>query len=251
VHATLIELGMDPNVSDVSPEDLTVLRDALSVCETSKKLYMIAIGRLQECLGKPNSLKRADLLWNKCDHRRVFISMEDFKAMLVDCTPRERIVMMLGAYMGLRRSEICGIRLEDIKQDHIIVHGKGHGSDGKTVHVTIPAPVRREIDTWMRYKEDSDWLVPNSKGQKMTSDQIGRMIHDISERNGVQMTPHSLRRLYATTLYDAGVDLNTIRVLMRHNSINTTLSCYIDVNPQRREDALDKLCRAFEKKNDN
>ena len=52
------------------------------------------------------------------------------------------------------------------------------------------------------------------------------------------MSPHSLRRLYATTLYDMGTDLNTLRMMMRHEDIRTTMECYIDPNPVKMDNAI-------------
>ena len=248
VRRKLAELGMDCSVSDLTPSDIVMLKDCLGVCETSAKLYLTVVGRMQECLGKPNSLKRADILWNQCDHRRLFITLEEFRTMLIGCTPLERIIMVLGAFMGLRRSEIIGIRMKDVHAGYVLVHGKGHGANGKTVRVPIPSTARKELRSWMRHRSEGEYLV-NVSGRRLTTSQLGHMIERISARNKVEFTPHSLRRLFATTLYDAGVDLNTIRVLMRHNSINTTLACYIDVNPQRKKDALDRLCKAFDSDN--
>ena len=49
------------------------------------------------------------------------------------------------------------------------------------------------------------------------------------------------RRLYATTLYDAGTDLDSLRRLMRHESVNTTLRCYITADPRRMAAAEDAV----------
>lgn len=67
------------------------------------------------------------LQWNRPTPNRRFISKDDFRKMYELATPPQRIVLVLGAYMGLRRSEIVGIDLDDIKSDCILVHGKGHG----------------------------------------------------------------------------------------------------------------------------
>lgn len=50
----------------------------------------------------------------------------------------------------------------------------------------------------------------------------------LKRATGIEFTAHSLRRLYATTLYyDVGADLITIKGLMRHSKAETTITRYI------------------------
>ena len=239
-------MNLDPRL--MTSDDVIQLKDMLSVSETSKKLYLIVFGRFLEILGLENLVKDADILWNRTEHRRLFITPEDFRMMSMGCDVRERLVLMLGAYMGLRRSEICNIRLSDITGNILTVHGKGHGTEGKVAHLKIPRPVMTVLESYMLERGTSmcDHLILRTigehKGEPISSGALGSMIKRIAKRNNVDMTPHSLRRLYATTLYDVGTDLNTIRLMMRHNSITTTVECYINVNPVQKEKAVDALC---------
>lgn len=58
---------------------------------------------------------------------------------------------------------------------------------------------------------------------------------------GIDMSPHSLRRLYAMTLADAGVPLETIARMMRHENPATTMKCYLRADPRRMADAQAKV----------
>lgn len=246
VYRTLKSIGVVKSLRMLTSEDIVVLKDALDVCETSKKLYLIVLGRLQECFGLENAVKNADLLWNHCEHRRLFIRPEDFKVMMTSCDARERLVFMFGAYMGLRRSEICNMKVSDVTGNIVTVHGKGHGREGKVVHMKMPRPVMMAYDTWYMYRSnDNDYVLQTQDGRRMNSNCLGRLVKRVAKRSGVMMTPHSLRRLFATTLYETGADLNTIRQLMRHESVNTTVNCYINVNPVVKDNAIDALCVAL------
>lgn len=241
VYRTLSSMGLgDPR--SLTSDDIVQLRDAMTVSETSRKLYLIVLGRFLEVLGLDNIVKSADLLWNHTEPRRLFISVDEFKAMMVGCSSIERVVMMLGAYMGLRRSEICSVNLSDFDGNVLTVRGKGHGMTGKVSHLKVPRPVMSAIQSYLMERDGDGDALLMIDGKRVSSRMIGSMISRIAKRNGVRMTPHSLRRLYATTLYDAGVDLNTIRILMRHNSIATTIACYIDVHQTNRDKAVDMLC---------
>lgn len=232
---------VDPR--DITEHDFGYLRTALPVCDNSKKLYLTVLGLFTEFLTGRNPRRDARLLWNDDDRRRKFITPEEFKVMMYRGTPSERLILTLGAYMGLRRSEIAGIRLEDIGQGHITVRGKGHGPEGKVARLFIPVQVQRCIDAWMLERSrivgatgsmDTHLLLSDGRnaGRHLTGDGVGDRVRKIGRRCGVDLTAHSLRRLHATALYSQGVDLNTIRLMMRHNSLNTTLQCYIQASPE-------------------
>lgn len=232
---------VDPRT--VSAQDFGYLRATMSVCDSSKKLYLVVLGRFVDFLTGHNPRQEADLLWNEDDKRRLFITIDDFKVMMYRGTPLERLILSLGAYMGLRRSEMAGIRLKDIADGHITVRGKGHGPDGKVARLFIPLPVQKCIDTWMVERErivlssgsvDDHLILSQGRnlGKGVTGNRIGDMVKSFGKKCGVDLTAHSLRRLYCTTLWSAGVDANTVRLMMRHASINTTMQCYIQPRPE-------------------
>ena len=231
------------SMRSLTSDDAVAIKDALTVSETSKKLYMTVLGRLTEVLTGANIVKEADILWNRCEKRRLFISVADFKTMIVSCDERERLVMMLGAYMGLRRCEMCSIRLDDIRGNVLRVKGKGHG-EGKIVDVAIPRPVMTAMTAYLNVRgSESEWLLLKRDGGRLGTGAIGAIVRRISRRCRVSMTAHSLRRLYATTLYEVGTDLDTIRRLMRHNSVETLVECYLNANPVKKEVAIESLCQ--------
>ena len=44
---------------------------------------------------------------------------------------------------------------------------------------------------------------------------------------------------------DAGLDLDTIRRMMRHSSVETTLKCYLYADPRKMKTAVDSVNGAF------
>ena len=52
---------------------------------------------------------------------------------------------------------------------------------------------------------------------------------------------HALRHTFGSLLYDQGVDLKTISLLLGHSSIKTTESIYVDVTKQKLQNAVDVL----------
>ena len=236
--------GIVPDPRSISSDTIHALRDFMPICDCSKKLYLLVLGRFVEYLTGCNPYREADVLWNEDQQRRLFISANQFKVMMYRADPLERIILSLGAYMGLRRSEIAGLTLNDISEGHLRVKGKGHGPDGKVVRLFIPVQVQKELDRWMveRRKLSSSTgpllLVSGMRGvHGLSGNGVGYRMKKLGRRCGIDLTAHSLRRLFCTTLWDAGVDANTVRLMMRHQSLDTTMKCYIKANPDNFQEA--------------
>lgn len=238
----------DPmNIGDV---EVNYLKNTMDLSENSLKTYLKTLGYYCKwCTGK-DPVEACDLLWNRNQINRVYISERDFQAMLSVSDERERLILLLGARMGLRRMEIAGLNYDDIKGDRMTIRGKGHGTYGKVVVMKIPPAVERALNDWnyarksINRKDCSDGAIIVGFGmqgqmQRISLSAISHMVSEIGDRINVQATTHSLRRLFATTLHEDGVDLFDIKTLMRHDNVNTTINCYIGPNVSRLDAIMD------------
>ena len=78
-------------------------------------------------------------------------------------------------------------------------------------------------------------------GKAHTTISVGQVLGRLARGCGVDMTPHSLRRLYATVMYNSGTDLNTLRIMMRHQDISTTMKCYIQASTGKMGEAANAV----------
>lgn len=249
VFRTLEESGLDTDPSGMGRDVFIHLRQVLPVCDSSKKLYLVVLGRLCEFCTGHNPRIGAGLLWNDDDKRRKFITPEQYHLMKASADPEQGLMLALGANMGLRRCEIAGIRMSDIQNGYLTVHGKGHGPEGKTARLFMPPAVQDAVRRYMPRRESivavtgtaDDHLLLGATwlycGHAHDTRSVGAVLGRLARSCGVDMTPHSLRRLYATVMYDGGTDLNTLRTLMRHQDVSTTMKCYIQVSQSRIGDA--------------
>lgn len=250
IYRTMAEEGavLDPRC--ITPDDIVHLRQVMTVCDSSKKLYLIVLGRFCKYLTGRNPREDAELLWNDDDKRRKFISPEQYHLLKASADPEQGLMLALGANMGLRRCEIAGVRLSDIDNGHLIVHGKGHGPEGKVSRLFMPPAVQDAMRRYMSVRAqivertgsmDDHLILKDTRlnaGRPHDSRSVGDRLGSLARRCGVDMTPHSLRRLYATVMYDGGADLNTLRLMMRHQDISTTMKCYIQVSDSKVGDAV-------------
>ena len=66
-------------------------------------------------------------------------------------------------------------------------------------------------------------------------------IADLSREAGVLFRPHDLRRTYGHRLHDAGIPIETIARLMRHENINQAFRSYIGIDANELRRAQDRI----------
>lgn len=235
--------------ADVTPDDVVVMASLIGGAESSRKQWCMCMGGYLLWATGRDPVRRARLLWNPTDGAgKVWISADEYRRMMDASGPRDRLILALGATMGLRRTEMAELRVSDVDGATLTVRGKGHG-DGKQVEKPMSAAVRRALGEWLavRPPSRSDALILSSRRNAMTDGGVYDAIKRAGKRAGVVVTPHSLRRLYATTMADAGVDLETMARMMRHESTATTMRCYLKADPRRiaaAQSKVDALLRA-------
>lgn len=136
---------------------------------------------------------------------------------------------------GLRVSELCGLRHEDLDLAQAQVRVWGKGSTQRLVPLSDPAAAA--LRAWLRDHRDSfitddtpDAAVfLNQRGRAMTPRDVRRVI---DRRSVVPTHPHALRHTFATHLLDGGADLRAVQELLGHADISTT-QIYTHVSRER------------------
>lgn len=124
---------------------------------------------------------------------------------------RERLMVLLGAYAGLRASEIAQVRGSHLDDGILYVTGKG----GKVrrvpiIHVELLAALERVGD---------DWLFPNGRGTHLSPGHVTRLLSNVLPDH---WTAHPLRHRMATTGYAATHDLLAVGRVLGHSRPETT-----------------------------
>ena len=248
----LKENGHPTAAKDIGTKEISFLIQELDVKESTKKAYLMILGKMIEFHTDRNPVEEMGLLWNRPERERKFITMDEFRTLLENADPTERLVLILGGFTGMRRKEIAELRYEDVKTDHIIIHGKGHGTKGNVRNQPISPYVKFEIDQYYKWKNaqpekdltNGRLLCFKMDGCLYSYDgrlsNMTNLVTRLAARCEVDASCHSLRRLFATTLITEGCPLETVRELMRHTSINTTIDCYVDPMKLRKEEWVEK-----------
>jgi len=163
--------------------------------------------------------------------------------------PRDRAIVALELYMGLRCVEVARLDLADWDWDRQIMYVCGKG--GSTDPVPVPDGAVGYLMCWLAVRGVEPG--PLFKGRAPTSPADGRMsagyvsmlVGQIMAAAGVHHAPgdgrtaHSLRHTAAADTLDACGDLRVVQAMLRHSSVKST-EIYL-----RRVD-LDRVRRAME-----
>lgn len=144
---------------------------------------------------------------------------------------RTRTMVVLGAYAGMRASEIAAMRGEQIDKlgGEIVIHGKGDVTRAVPLHPAL----LREAEMYGR-----GWWFPSyTRSGPVRATSVSKTISDLMERSGVPGTCHDLRRWFASTMAEAGHPVSAIQAMLGHVSLATTQR-YLVVGRQVRVDAV-------------
>ena len=145
---------------------------------------------------------------------------------------------------GLRVSELCGLRVDDIDWSEQIVRVRGKGKKERLVPVGRPALMAIQ-DYWNTFKQPPGGAAPiffaeTKKPAPLRPVQLARRLKQFLAIAGLDpgLTPHKLRHSYATHLLDAGADLRSVQELLGHAHLVTT-QVYTHVTTERLKKAYD------------
>jgi integrase/recombinase XerD len=142
---------------------------------------------------------------------------------------RDRAMMELLYSSGLRVSELCDARLENIDLDSGFIRVTGKGNKTRLVPVGKPAAsairsyLARERPELVTKKTGAEIFL-SIRGKKLTTPRIRQLIKQYAARAGLEVNvyPHLMRHSFATHLLGGGADLRIIQELLGHADISTT-----------------------------
>ena len=136
---------------------------------------------------------------------------------------RDKAFILLMIDSGLRRAEVLALNWSDIDLSSGIVRvvrGKG----GKPRSVVIGIETRRAL---LKYRSEvnsgaNQPVFQTISGKRFTAGGLRSWLLRISKRADINITPHALRRTFATLSIRGGMNLVHLQGLMGHASITTT-----------------------------
>jgi integrase/recombinase XerD len=159
---------------------------------------------------------------------------------------RLKVMLLIALDTGLRRGELCGLKLEDFDPEGMLLTVRAETSKVRRGRVVpLSSQVAREIRRFVALRPiewSTPYLFPTEQGGKMNPDNFGLQIRRTSIRIDKPMKIHGLRHLCATEFLRSTGNIALTARLLGHTSIRTTAEFYEHLN-------LDDLREAHEKAN--
>lgn len=172
-----------------------------------------------------------------------YLTVGEVLKLLDGCeTERERAVLLVLLDTGLRATELVTLDGSDI--DHTsgaVTVRQGKGRKDRTVF--IGNRTRKQLLRYYRKygkpTEDEPLFHSEKTGERLTRWGLRQMLARIGKRANVEVSPHKLRRTFATWVWKSGIDVHTLRDLMGHSDL-TTLPAYLGIDADDLRRAHDK-----------
>lgn len=155
---------------------------------------------------------------------------------------RDRAVTELLYATGLRRAELCALDLSDLdhrERELVVRQGKGGKARALPVAPTAWQALRDYLDharTALEsgHPDSGRALFLTRFGSRLDAKTMLRLLARLERQAGLQkvsVSPHGLRRAFATHLLLAGANLRHIQLLLGHSSLDTT-AAYLRLDAQ-------------------
>jgi integrase/recombinase XerD len=161
---------------------------------------------------------------------------------------KQRVLLSLIYSAGLRVSEVCNLKLSDIDSDRMQI--RVVKSKGKTDrYVPLSDYALQGLRKYIQSSFPKVYLFNGrKKGEPLGTSAVQQSFRLAIKKAKIdkQVSVHSLRHSYATHLLEQGIDIVTIKELLGHASIETTMM-YLHVAKMNRVNAHSPLDRLYSK----
>jgi len=213
----LIRGADNPRVRFLSSDEESNLMDALIARESKIRTERMSANQWRS---------------ERCQTLLPFITKHEFADHI-------RPMVLLAMHTGLRFGELVSLVWKDVSlgdQPQVTVQA-GYSKSGKVRHIPLNKIALDALKTWFKQAQEKNNLVfPSPKGGKLTT--VKTAWTKLRKDAGlIDFKWHDLRHDFASKLVMAGVDLNTVRELLGHGSLDMTIR-YAHLAPEHKAAAV-------------
>ena len=163
-------------------------------------------------------------------------------------TDRERAVLVLLAYSGIRNKELCCLRVEDLDTQSQLIRVHGAKTQRDRV-VAVVSPCLAVLVDYLKTRNGGpkDWmfLTSRNKNQLQTQD-LRKMVRTVAKRAGItkRVYPHLFRHSLATNLLVRDSGILAIKEQLGHVHLQTTMR-YLHSTPGRLQEEYRIHCPVY------
>jgi integrase/recombinase XerD len=176
-------------------------------------------------LGRPWAVERIPFPRRPRDELPRVVGREELVRLFAGLRSLKYRALFLTCYAaGLRISEACALRVEDIDSRRMVIRVR-YGKGGKQRFTMLSPLLLSVLREYWKIARPPEWLFPGQGQSPFICSESARQVFRAAREEaglGSWCTPHALRHSFATHLLENGTQLNVIQALLGHSSIRTT-----------------------------
>ena len=175
----------------------------------------------------------------KANNQRLrFLEKEEIPKLLSCCCKHLRPIVILALNTGMRKGEILSLKWDNVDFRRGIAT-LPDTKNGEKREVPLNAIAMRTLNAVPR-RSGSPYVFCNKEGEPY-GDIKKSFLTAVENSSIINFHFHDLRHTFASHLVMAGIDLNTVRELLGHKSLEMTLR-YSHLSPDHKKRAVEVLC---------
>lgn len=147
-------------------------------------------------------------------------------------------------YCGLRVSELCNLKIEDINFTALHLKVLGKGSKERIVPFSEELASYLTLYLHQREKIVNPFVFVHQNGKRVSRQYLFLEIKKYALKKGIKKNihPHLFRHTFATNLLENGANLRQVQALLGHKNIETT-EIYTHVSKKKEREIYDKAMK--------
>lgn len=159
---------------------------------------------------------------------------------------RNYVLFMFGINTGLRISDILKFRVRDVRDKNNKIRDYFYLREQKTTkekRMKIHSDLKIILEEYVKDMKDYEFLFKSRKGlnKPISRQQAYRILDEAGKEFGLDsLGCHTLRKTFGYHLYKKTKDAITIKEILNHSNISTTLR-YIGINQDKKDKIIEEV----------
>lgn len=152
---------------------------------------------------------------------QVTVSADDVKTLINRLKPTDfqsKAYLDLTFHSGLRPAEACSLKWSEINGDRVYVR---NGKGGKSRWVDL-ASTYGHLEAWREVSGGEGYVFKTRTGAAWKTSHVRRLFTRLSERTGIDVSPHGMRHAHALAVWNHTKDLELVSGQLGHVRLSTT-----------------------------
>jgi len=182
------------------------------------------------------------------DKLPVVLSQQEVRSLLKGCTLLKHSILLATVYgCGLRCAEVRQLAIADVDLGCGMLHVR-NGKGGNDRYVPLGNMLVRGITKYLVAEHPHRWLFEGTNGECLSQRGTQWAVSQAVKKAGIikEVSTHTLRHSYATHLLEQGLDIVTIKELLGHAAMETTM-IYLHIGKPSTKTAFSPLDNLYKK----